>query len=100
MIITSQLLTQKIMTAATLTTRGQIVIPAAIRNRYGLTAGSQIEFVDAIDHIRLKVRRKVTPSHPESGYGMIKIKPEQKSASGLLDFDAASLLAHGDDHSA
>ena len=39
--------------------KGQIVIPAKIRARHGLTPGTQLEFVDAHDGIRLVVRRKV-----------------------------------------
>jgi len=35
------------MAAATLTEKGQIVIPAEIRAKYGLTPGTQVEFVDA-----------------------------------------------------
>ena len=31
---------------ATLTEKGQVVIPARIRRRYGLTPGTRIEFVD------------------------------------------------------
>ena len=34
------------MSAATLTEKGQIVIPADIRARYELTPGTQVEFVD------------------------------------------------------
>ncbi len=35
------------MGAATLTERGQVVIPADIRSKYGLSAGlRQVEFVD------------------------------------------------------
>lgn len=34
------------MSAATLTEKGQIVIPAEIRARYELTPGTQVEFVD------------------------------------------------------
>lgn len=34
------------MPAATLTARGQVVIPAEIRARYPFTPGTQVEFVD------------------------------------------------------
>lgn len=37
------------MATATLTTKGQITIPAAIRHRLGLGAGDRIEFVENAD---------------------------------------------------
>lgn len=82
------------MAAATLTEKGQIVIPAEIRARYELTPGTQVEFVDEGGVIRLKVLRRVAPSDPAAGYGLIKIAP---SAPGrpprrLSQFDPASLL--------
>ena len=82
------------MAAATLTQKGQIVIPAEIRARYGLTPGTQVEFADEGGTIRLVIRRRITPSDPQAGYGLIKVEP---SAAGspkrrLSEFDAAALL--------
>lgn len=79
------------MPAATLTGKGQIVIPAEIRARHGLTPGTQVEFVDEGGTIRLVVRRRVTPSDPAAGYGLVKLKPKGKPRR-LAEFDAASLL--------
>jgi AbrB family looped-hinge helix DNA binding protein len=79
------------MPAATLTEKGQVVIPAEIRARHGLTPGTQVEFVDEGGTIRLVVRRRVTPSDPAAGYGLVRVKPRGKARS-LADFDAASLL--------
>jgi AbrB family looped-hinge helix DNA binding protein len=82
------------MPAATLTEKGQIVIPAEIRARFQLTAGTQVEFVHEDGTIRLVVRRRVARSDPAAGYGMIKIKPRRgrKGARKLSDFDPAALL--------
>ena len=82
------------MPAATLTEKGQIVIPAEIRARYQLTPGTQVEFVDEGGSIRLIVRRSVARSDPAAGYGMIKVKPRRgrKGARRLSDFDPAHLL--------
>ncbi len=82
------------MAAATLTEKGQVVIPAEIRARYELTPGTQVEFVDEGGSIRLRIRRKIVPSDPNAGYGMLKAR---QPANGeptrrLSDFDAASLL--------
>ena len=82
------------MPAATLTEKGQIVIPAEIRARYELTPGTQVEFVDEGGTIRLLVRRRVAPSDPAAGYGMVKIKPQPpgRVARRLSEFDPAALL--------
>lgn len=82
------------MPAATLTEKGQIVIPAEIRARYGLTPGTQVEFVDEGGVIRLLVRRRVTPSDPAAGYGLIKIRPAEPGSRPrrLSEFDPASIL--------
>lgn len=79
------------MGTATLTERGQVVIPAEIRSKYGLSAGTQVEFVDDGGTIRLVVRRRVVPSDPEAGFGMIKVKPAGR-VRRLTEFDAAGLL--------
>jgi AbrB family looped-hinge helix DNA binding protein len=81
------------MPAATLTEKGQIVIPAEIRARYELTPGTQVEFVDEGGTIRLLVRRRVAPSEPAAGYGMVKVKPNQAGRPRRLsEFDPATLL--------
>lgn len=82
------------MSAATLTAKGQIVIPAKIRARHGLTPGTQVEFVDAPDGIRLIVRRRITPTDPAAGYGMVKIPPPRGGLKTrrLSEFDAAATL--------
>lgn len=79
------------MAAATLTEKGQIVIPAEIRAKYGLTPGTQVEFIDEAGTIRLVVRRRVKPSNPESGYGLVKLKSRGKPRR-LSEFDAAELV--------
>lgn len=83
------------MSAATLTAKGQIVIPAEIRARYELTPGTQVEFVDEGGTIRLLVRRRLKPSDPAAGYGLVKIKPVGKGNAPrrLSEFDPAALLA-------
>lgn len=78
------------MAAATLTERGQIVVPADIRRKYGLSAGTQVEFVDDGGSIRLVIRRRVPPTDPLAGYGMIKIRPRGR-VRRLSDFDPATL---------
>jgi AbrB family looped-hinge helix DNA binding protein len=81
------------MAAVTLTEKGQIVIPADIRARYDLTPGTQVEFVDDGGTIRLLVRRRLPPSDPAAGYGLIKVqRPSAVRARKLSDFDPASVV--------
>lgn len=80
------------MPAATLTEKGQVVIPAEIRARHGLTPGTQVEFVDEGGTIRLLVRRRVAPSAPAAGYGLIKVKPSRGRPRRLSEFDPAAML--------
>ncbi len=82
------------MAAATLTEKGQIIIPAEIRARYELAPGTQVEFVDEGGAIRLVIRRRVAPSDPASGYGMVKVAPEGPSGEPrrLSTFDPAASL--------
>jgi AbrB family looped-hinge helix DNA binding protein len=79
------------MAAATLTEKGQVVIPAEIRRKYGLTPGTQIEFVDDEGTLRLAIRRRVVPSEPASGYGMVRLEPTGR-VRHLSEFDAASMV--------
>ena len=80
------------MPAVTVTEDGQIVIPVDIQVRYGLTPGTQVEFVDG-GGVRLLVRRRVQVTDPAAGFGLIKVK-RTGSANGrrLSDFNAADLF--------
>ena len=82
------------MAAATLTEKGQVVIPAEIRARYQLTPGTQVEFVDEGGSIRLVVRRRVVLSDPAAGYGLVKIAPSPagRAPRRLSLFDPAELM--------
>jgi AbrB family looped-hinge helix DNA binding protein len=78
----------------TLSAKCQIVIPAEIRARYDLTPGTQVEFVDDGGQIRLVVLRRIAPSDPAAGFGLIKIPPRApgQPARKLSQFDPASLV--------
>jgi antitoxin PrlF len=82
------------MSAATLTEKGQIVIPAEIRARYELTPGTQLEFVDEGGVIRLIVRRRVGVSEPAAGYGMIKAtrKPADSTLVDTIDLHRRDMI--------
>lgn len=82
------------MAVATLTAKGQVVIPVEIRTRHELTPGTQVEFVDEAGVIRLLVRRRPQVCEPAAGYGLIRVPPPAAGSAPrrLSDFDPASLL--------
>lgn len=80
------------MSAVTLSSKGQLVLPAEIRQRFGLTAGSRLELVEERDGIRLLVPAAAPLASVESGFGMLK--PQSRGRPRRLEaFDPAGLLA-------
>ncbi|MDP2832221.1 MAG: AbrB/MazE/SpoVT family DNA-binding domain-containing protein [Pseudomonadota bacterium] len=75
------------MEATTVTSKGQVTIPQALRQELGIRQGSQIEFSRVDDHLEMRVMH--TPEAPSiSGYGLLK----SRRAAVPADFDPASLL--------
>lgn len=79
------------MTTMTVSSKGQIVLPADIRRRLGLMTGTQMEIIEEPDGVRLVVSRPVKPASIASCAGMVTAKSKGR-ARNLADFDAASLL--------
>jgi len=74
--------------AATVSVKGQVVIPKAIRKALGITPGSRVEFALARGEARLKVVQRKT-SRPEDGYGMLRYEgPPHR----LSEFDVAKAM--------
>jgi AbrB family looped-hinge helix DNA binding protein len=71
----------------TMTSKGQVTIPKAVRQQLGLKQGSRVAFVVEGDHA---VLRPAMPQRaaPTSGFGMVKVAGPAVPA----DFDVASLL--------
>jgi hypothetical protein len=51
-----------------------------------------VELVDDGGTIRLLVRRRIAPSDPAAGYGLIKIKPSRNRPRRLSEFDLAAAI--------
>lgn len=71
-----------------MTSKGQVTIPKALRQQLGLARGSRISFELVGDHIEL---RPWQPDHPlpgGRGFGLLK----SRRAPVPADFDATSLL--------
>lgn len=65
-----------IMNAAYVTSKGQLVVPAHIRRRYGIKPGTRINFVEEGDRI---IFQPVTKEYINSFCGIFKLKPGEKS---------------------
>ena len=75
------------MLTPSLTSKGQVTIPKAVRQRLGLRPGMRVAFEVEGDHA---VLRPALPARaaPASGFGMIKVRGPALPA----DFDVATLL--------
>jgi AbrB family looped-hinge helix DNA binding protein len=75
--------------------KGQIVLPAALRRRLGMGAGARLEVLEEPDGLKLRVVRSVaTASMADLAgmAGMVKARPRGVPRR-LEDFDPASLPA-------
>lgn len=75
------------MEATSVTSKGQVTIPKAVRQRLGIRQGSQIEFVVVGSDVVMRVRS--TPAaQPVSGFGLVK----SPRVAAPADLDPASLI--------
>ncbi|MBI5330799.1 MAG: AbrB/MazE/SpoVT family DNA-binding domain-containing protein [Betaproteobacteria bacterium] len=75
------------MEVTTVTSKGQVTIPQALRQELGIRQGSRIEFSRVDDHLEMRV--EPPPAAPaDSGYGLLK----SRRIAVPADFDPASLL--------
>jgi antitoxin PrlF len=83
------------MSTVTVSDKGQVVIPAAIRHRLGIEPGTKLDFELEGDTIRVKALRATKRTRPEDGYGMLKC--DQPGERRLADFDVAAAMRKTDD---
>ncbi len=74
---------------ATVSSKGQVVIPQKIRQSLGITAGSAVDFVMKGGVLQLYVVRRKPTTQLEAGYGMLK----HKGRALPSNFDVADLLS-------
>jgi antitoxin PrlF len=79
------------MSTLLVSSKGQIVLPAALRRRLGMGAGAKIEVLEESDGLKLRVVRSVATANVTSMAGMVKA-PARGVPRRLEDFDPASLL--------
>ncbi|MDZ7754557.1 MAG: AbrB/MazE/SpoVT family DNA-binding domain-containing protein [Gammaproteobacteria bacterium] len=78
------------METTSVTSKGQVTIPQAIRRKLGIRKGSKVEFTIVGDHVQLHLVS--TPAEvEESGFGMLK----SKKAAVATDLDPSTLLKRG-----
>ncbi len=70
-----------------MTSKGQVTIPAVLRQSFGFKAGAAVEFFKAGSYVGVRPVQNMTQV-PKSGFGMIRVKVKQVPA----DFDVATLL--------
>ena len=80
------------MSTLLVSSKGQIVLPAALRRRLGMGAGARIEVLEEADGLKLRVVRPVATADLAGMAGMVKA-PARGVPRRLVDFDPASLLA-------
>ena len=78
------------MSTTSVTSKGQVTIPQALRKRLGIRRGSRVEFKLVDDHLEMRVFRH-SNSVPDSGFGLLKT--ERRPAP--VDLDPAALLEPG-----
>ena len=75
------------MEVTSVTSKGQVTIPKALRQELGIRQGSRIEFSRVGDHVELRVVSS-PPAEPGSGFGMLK----SRRRAVPTDFDPAMLV--------
>ena len=79
------------MSTLLVSSKGQIVLPAALRRRLGMGAGARIEVLEEADGLKLRVVRTVATADMSGMAGMVKA-PARGVPRRLDDFDPAALL--------
>ena len=83
------------MSTLLVSSKGQIVLPAALRRRLGMGVGARLEVLEDSDGLKLRVVRSVVTTDVAglAGLaGMVKA-PARGVARRLEDFDPASVLS-------
>lgn len=71
-----------------MTSKGQVTIPAGLRQIFGFKAGAAVAFFQAGSYVGVRPVQHAATA-PKNGFGAIKAKVKQVPA----DFDVATLLA-------
>ena len=75
------------METTSVTSKGQVTIPKALRQELGIRQGTRIEFQLVGDHIQMRVESSPSPAS-KSAFGLLK----SRKKSIAPDFDPAKLV--------
>jgi antitoxin PrlF len=75
-----------------MSSKGQLVLPAALRKKLGLHAGSRLEVLEEADGLKLRVLRAAAHCDVTQLAGMVKAHSSGQPRR-LEDFDPASPVA-------
>ncbi|WP_027058188.1 AbrB/MazE/SpoVT family DNA-binding domain-containing protein [Mesorhizobium loti] len=78
--------TEKLVT--TVSTKGQVILPSAIRKQRDWGAGTRLEVEDTPDGVLLKLAPAFAPTRPEDVFGVL---PRSGTPKTLEEMDAAVL---------
>jgi len=77
------------MSCVTVSSKGQVVIPAELRKQLGMLPGSQVEVALVEDRIEISLLHPAGRTSHESGFGMLKYAGPPRR---LADLDVAELM--------
>jgi antitoxin PrlF len=77
---------------ATVSHKGQVVIPAIYRKMLGIKAGTALDFEVDGHALRVSLRHEVSATSIDEGYGMLQAKKARKASRSLADFDVARAM--------
>lgn len=80
------------MSLLLVSSKGQIVLPAALRRRLGMGAGARLEVLEEPDGLKLRVVRSVATTDITAMAGMVTARARGVPRR-LEKFDPASMLA-------
>ena len=83
------------MSTVTVSDKGQVIIPAAIRRRLGIGPGTKLDFALEGNSIRVRPLRAIKPTQAADGYGMLTC--DQPGERRLTDFDVATAMRRATD---
>jgi AbrB family looped-hinge helix DNA binding protein len=70
--------------------QGQVIIPIDIRKQLGITPGCQLNFILEGSGLRVEIQRRVQPTRPEDGFGLLACK--EPGERQLSEFDVAAAM--------
>jgi AbrB family looped-hinge helix DNA binding protein len=79
------------MQTVTVSEQGQVIIPLDIRKQLGITAGTQLNLILENAGLRVEVQKRIQPTRPEDGYGILICK--EPGERHLADFDVAYIVS-------